>query len=135
MTAKPNQLPKMSRAIGVAQAAVVLLLMFCVPTILAEIEEAETADSVAGLDLFDEDVEETRKGWPQLHVSAGIMYLDADGRFSARLPDGNDLPIIDFDRIGLDESDSSYWLSLYSSRATPRTTPSKTLSVITRQCD
>ncbi len=120
VNAKPNQLLKMSRVNGAAQAAVVLLLMFYVPAILAENEEAETTDSVAGLDLFDEDVEETRKGWPQLHVSAGIMYLDADGRFSARLPDGNDLPIIDFDRVGLDESDSSYWLSLNWRSATSR---------------
>lgn len=69
-------------------------------------------DSVPGLDLFDEDTEETRKGWSQLYVSAGIMYLDADGSFSARLPDGNKVPIINFDRAGLEESDISYWLSV-----------------------
>ena len=47
-----------------------MLLMLCASTALAENEEAETTDSVPGLDLFDEDVEETRNGWPQLYVSA-----------------------------------------------------------------
>ncbi len=109
---KSIQFLKMLQTIAAVQAASVLILMFCTSTVIAENEQAETADSVSGLDLFDEDVEETRKGWSQLHVAAGIMYLDADGSFSARLPDGNDVPIFDFDRAGLEESDTSYWLSL-----------------------
>jgi hypothetical protein len=89
-----------------------MLMMLFASSAHAENEEAETMDSVPGLDLFDEDTEETRKGWSQLYVSAGIMYLDADGSFSARLPDGNKVPIINFDRAGLEESDISYWLSV-----------------------
>jgi hypothetical protein len=89
-----------------------MLMMLFASSAHAENEEAETMDSVPGLDLFDEDTEETRKGWSQLYVSAGIMYLDADGSFSARLPDGNKVPIINFDRAGLEESDTSYWLSV-----------------------
>ena len=112
MKAKSNQFLKMFRGITVAQAISVTLLMLFASSVLAENEEAETTDSVSGLDLFDEDVEETRTGWPQLHVSAGIMYLDADGTYAVRLPEGDNVTIIDFDRVGLDESDSSYWLSI-----------------------
>jgi len=110
--AKLNQFLKILQAIAAAQVASIMLIILFASTVHADNEEAETKDSVPGLDLFDEDAEETRKGWSQLHVAAGIMYLDADGRLSARLPDGNDVPIIDFDRAGLDESDTSYWLSV-----------------------
>jgi len=91
--------------------SVLILMLFSWP-VLAQNDEDESTDPVAGLDLFDEDVESTRKGWPQLYVSAGIMYLDADGIFSARLPNGNTVTIIDFDRAGLKETDYSYWLSV-----------------------
>jgi hypothetical protein len=111
VTAKLNQFLKIIRVIAAVQAVSVMLIILFASSAHAENEEAETPDSVPGLDLFDEDAEETRKGWSQLHVSAGIMYLDADGSFSARLPDGNDVPIINFDRAGLEESDTSYWLS------------------------
>jgi len=40
------------------------------------------------------------------------MYLDADGIYSTNFPNGNNVTIIDFDRAGLEESDSSYWLSV-----------------------
>ena len=79
---------------------------------LAQTVDEEGTDPVPGLDLFDKDVERTRKGWSQLHISAGFMYMDADGSFSARLPDGNSVTIFDFDRAGLQETDSSYWLSV-----------------------
>jgi len=88
-----------------------LIGLFTLP-VMAQNDGDESADPVPGLELFDEDVEFTRKGWPQLHVSAGFMHLDADGSFSARLPDGNTVTIIDFDRAGLKETDSSYWLSV-----------------------
>jgi len=88
-----------------------LLLVLSVPGLAQTVDE-EGTDPVPGLDLFDEDVESTRKGWSQLHMSAGFMYLDADGSFSARLPDGNTVTIFDFDRAGLEETDSSYWLSV-----------------------
>jgi len=107
-----SQFLKVLRAIAAAQAVSIMLIILFASTVHAENEEAETTDSVSGLDLFDEDVEETRKGWSQLHVSAGIMYLDADGTYAVRLPEGDNVTIIDFDRVGLDESDASYWLSV-----------------------
>ena len=107
-----SQFLKVLRAIAAAQAVSIMLIILFASTVHAENEEAETTDSVSGLDLFDEDVEETRKGWPQLHVSAGIMYMDADGTYAVRLPEGDNVTILDFDRVGLDESDSSYWLSV-----------------------
>ena len=78
----------------------------------AQADEADGTDDVSTLDLFDEDAELTKKGWQQFYVAAGFMYLDGDGEFSARLPNGNEVTIIDFDRAGLKETDSSYWLTL-----------------------
>jgi len=77
----------------------------------APAEERDGTDEVSNLDLFDDDAELTEKGWSQFYAAAGFMYLDADGSFSARQPDGNQITIIDFDRAGLKETDSSYWLS------------------------
>jgi hypothetical protein len=88
-----------------------LLVLFTLSA-LAQDDESESTEKVPGLVLFDEDVERTRKGWPQLHASAGFMYLDADGLYAVRPPGGENVTIIDFDRAGLKESDSSYWLSV-----------------------
>ncbi len=76
------------------------------------VEKGDGSVEVSTLDLFDEDAELTEKGWTQFYVAAGAMYLDGDGKFSARLPDGREVPIIDFDRAGLKDTDSSYWLTL-----------------------
>jgi hypothetical protein len=95
-----------------------LLTLFCLdllaqsPDSPAPADDAGSVDEVTTLDLFDEDTELTKTGWAQFYVSAGLMYLDGDGRYSARLPDGSEIPIINFDRAGLKESDSSYWLSI-----------------------
>lgn len=78
----------------------------------AQIDEGDSTDAVSDLDIFDEDTELTKKGWSQFNVSAGFIHLDGDGKFSARLPDGREVNIIDFDRAGLKETDSSYWLTL-----------------------
>jgi len=75
-------------------------------------DDGDSTDDVSTLDLFDDDTELTKSGWAQFYVAAGFMYLDGDGKFSARLPDGKEVTIIDFDRAGLKETDSSYWLSL-----------------------
>lgn len=75
-------------------------------------DEGESKEDVSTLDLFDEDTELTRSGWPQFYIAAGFMYLDGDGRFTVRLPEVGEIPILDFDRAGLKESDSSYWLSI-----------------------
>ena len=111
MKSQNAQYVKRFRAFTVVHVEFVLMLMLFALPVLAQNAESESTAPVPGLDLFDEDVERTRKGWSQLHVSAGFMYLDADGIFSARLPNGNNVTIIDFDRAGLKETDSSYWLS------------------------
>jgi hypothetical protein len=95
-----------------ARMVLAVTLVLLVFTLHAQDEEAEDSEPDQSLDLFDGDVEETGLGWAQFTASAGLMYLDADGSFTARLPDGRVVTIIDFDRAGLDETDSSYWLSL-----------------------
>ena len=87
----------------------VMLMLLALP-LMAQNDDAESTDEV--LDLFDEDEERTKKGWIQFYASLGIMSLDADGKLSARPPNGNNTTIIDFDRAGLKETDNSYWLSL-----------------------
>jgi len=111
MEIKNERMLKIFRGLTVSRLAAVFLLLQVATPILALNDEEERTDTVPGLELFDEDVESTRLGWPQFHVSAGLMYLDADGVYSARLPNGNKVTIIDFDRAGLKETDSSYWLS------------------------
>jgi len=78
----------------------------------AGLEEGDGTDELSNLDLFDEDTELTEKGWAQLYVAAGVMYLDGDGKYAARLPNGREVTIIDFDRAGLKDTDSSYWLAI-----------------------
>lgn len=65
-----------------------------------------------GLNLFDSDVERTREGWSRFNLAVGLAYLDADGILAARLPGEQQVTIIDFDRVGLKETDSSHWLSM-----------------------
>jgi hypothetical protein len=92
-----------------------LALLFALNTLAMPVQAQdndESTDEVSGLDLFDDDTERTRKGWAQLYVSAGITYMDADGSFSARLPGGKPVTIIDFERLGLREEDTSLWFTL-----------------------
>ncbi|NCF62589.1 MAG: hypothetical protein GWP58_07030, partial [Gammaproteobacteria bacterium] len=81
-----------------ARMVLAVTLVLLVFTLHAQDEEAEDSEPDQGLDLFDGDVEETGLGWAQFTASAGLMYLDADGSFTARLPDGRVVTIIDFDR-------------------------------------
>jgi hypothetical protein len=89
-----------------------MLMLFAWPALAQDDKDDGTSDPVPGLELFDDDVERTREGWPQLHASVGFMTLDADGIFSVRLPDGNSVTIFNFDRVGLKETDSSYWFAV-----------------------
>ena len=82
------------------------------PSATSQVNEDVDSTDESELDLFDKDTERTKQGWAQFYAAAGFMYLDGAGEFSVRLPDGNDVTIIDFDRAGLNDSDSSYWLSL-----------------------
>lgn len=90
---------------------VLTLLLFAFP-VTAQDSDAAGEEEVPNLDLFDDDAERTKEGWIQFYASLGVTYLDADGRMGIQLPDGDYVPIIDFDRAGLDETDSSYWLTL-----------------------
>lgn len=92
-------------------AIALFLLLFALP-VTAQQNDSTNEEDAPPLDLFDEDTERTQDGWSQFYVAAGITYLDADGRLGAQLPSGENITIIDFDRVGLKETDSSYWLSL-----------------------
>lgn len=91
-------------------ALTTVLLAFCLPA-TAQDEENDTQDDT-GLDLFDDDVERTRKGWSRFNIALGLAYLDADGVLAAQAPGRPPVTIIDFDRVGLKETDSSHWLSM-----------------------
>lgn len=108
----PAHFLKIVRAPATVPALLAVVLILFTSSLRANDNESETTQSAPGLELFNEDVEQTRKGWPQLSVAAGFMYLDADGSFSVRPAGGDEVTIIDFDRAGLKESDSSYWLSV-----------------------
>jgi hypothetical protein len=63
------------------------------------------------VDLFDDDVERNPRGWSRLQFSGGVTRMDADGVFSLGFPDRPPVTVINFDRVGLKETDSSHWLS------------------------
>lgn len=87
-----------------------LLFMAPAPSFASDLEDTETHDD--SLDLFDNDAEYKESGWPVLSIAVGAAYLGADGVLGARPPNAPPVTIIDFDRIGLDESDSSHWFTL-----------------------
>lgn len=99
-------------ALALFAVSMLTLMLFARPILAQNAEDEGTADPAPNLELFDDDVEHTREGWPQLYVSAGFTTLDADGIFSVRGPRGNNVTVLDFDRAGLKESDSSYWLTI-----------------------
>ena len=104
------------------ELSALIALMFLVPAGLqaqvsgpsdpAPDDEGEGTEEVSTLDLFDSDSELTKKGWLQFYAAVGFMYLDGSGSFVARLPSGKEVTIIDFDRVGLKDTDSSYWVTL-----------------------
>ena len=91
-----------------------LALLVVLSTLLPVTGRADPADTEGGdsLDVFDSDVEHTRQGWSELYVALGGALFDADGSFSVVPPNRDPITIIDFDRVGLRETDSSYWLSV-----------------------
>ena len=72
------------------------------------VDSDKSAEEAEALDLFDEGSANTEDGWAQLYLAVGVMSLDADGRFAARLPNGREFTIIDFERVGLDKHDTSH---------------------------
>lgn len=104
----------MSRNIYMQVASIMVaiaMLMLTIPGMAQDDNPANTDDNTE-LDLFDADDERTEDGWSRLYISAGGTRLDADGRFSVVLPNGANYNIINFDRAGLDETDTSYWLAM-----------------------
>jgi hypothetical protein len=88
---------------------VALAFLLAIPA-MAQDDNEDNNDTDA-LDLFDEAEERTKLGWVKFYASVGGAYLDADGTITAT-PDSNDpVTIIDFDRAGLKETDSTYWLA------------------------
>ena len=50
--------------------------------------------------------------WPTWYVSVGGTWLGADGLYSLDIPDIGEIPILDFDTIGLDDTDTSQYFSI-----------------------
>ena len=93
--------------------AMVSILLFCTSSLLAQDSQVDgDGGDETSLDLFDNDVERTKLGWPQFNISIGITYIDADGVFAVDLPGYDPVTIINFDRAGLEETDASHWLSM-----------------------
>jgi hypothetical protein len=92
-----------------------LLFLLFVSQALAQ-PESEPAVTEAGdtesLDLFDGDVEDTSLGWSRLALSLGYMFLNADGQYRIGLPNGREVTVLDLDRLGVDDDDTSHWLAL-----------------------
>lgn len=87
-----------------------IALLLAMPCLGQESKESDPAPE--SVDLFDDDVELDEGGWPTLYFGIGATYLDADGKFAANVPNQEPVTIIDFDRVGLDETDTSYWFSM-----------------------
>ena len=92
-----------------------LLFLFFANTALAQADSEAGADKTEdeeSLDIFDGDVENTQLGWSQLSVSLGYMPLSGDGTWEMELPGGQQVTMLDLDRLGLDDDDTSYWLTV-----------------------
>lgn len=89
-----------------------LLALLLAGTAVAQDTGATGAPGDDEFDLFDDDVESTKEGWPRFHALLGFARVDGDGHYDIRETDGDRVSIIDFDRAGLQDKDSSYWLTL-----------------------
>ncbi len=75
--------------------------------------ETEEEDDGDALELLDGDAEKNHQGWPRFAVGIGYMWLEADGTYSIReRTSGDEVTIIDFDRLGVDDEDGSPTLNL-----------------------
>jgi hypothetical protein len=88
------------------------MLALTISPVLAQDNDPASAEDDTDVDLFDEDTERTKQGWSRFYLAVGATYLDADGSFYVNLPSGESETIFNFDRAGLDETDSSYWVSI-----------------------
>jgi hypothetical protein len=88
---------------------VIVSVLWALP-VTAQDDASDSRDT--GPELLDKDRQGANQNGGLFSISAGATLLDADGRFHAKLSGGQDVTIIDFDRAGLKETDSSYWLTL-----------------------
>ena len=85
-----------------------LILLYPCISIAQDENEAEEGEA---LELFDDDAEETSLGWSRMSASVGYMWLDADGTFNVELANGKKVLILDLDRLGVDDDDTSMWFT------------------------
>lgn len=78
----------------------------------AALADVDAASGESEVDLFDDDVERNPGGWSRFQFSVGMTRMDADGVYNLGLPDRPPLTLINFDRVGLKETDSSHWISV-----------------------
>jgi hypothetical protein len=79
---------------------------------LAQAQDQEDDSQDDRLALFDDDVELAQGGWPRFKLTVGAVRLDGDGTYRLRGPNGNKVTLVDFERVGIRDSDSSHFLSL-----------------------
>lgn len=91
------------------------LLRLCLAMAMVAALPVSAADDTLGegepIDLFDEDAETAVGGWPRLWFAVGYTYLDGDGTYKLRSPGGESITLVDFERAGIKDTDSSLWLS------------------------
>jgi len=75
-------------------AVATIVLLFATAAWPQDSDPDDSPTDAPQLELFDSDVELTRKGWSQFHLAAGFMRLSADGIYSLRFPDGRQLTIL-----------------------------------------
>jgi len=94
-----------------------LLLILSTHTAIAQPDTASEPETEDENWLLDEDADTNQQGWPRFALSLGYMSMDGDGQYALQFPSGDSYPIINLDRLGLDDKDSSHWLTLtYRSR-------------------
>jgi hypothetical protein len=94
-----------------------LTLSLALSAVSAMAQDATTPDKIddsegEALEFFDGDADDNNEGWPRFAVAVGYMWLEADGTYNVRGPNGNEVTIIDFDLLGVDDEDGSPWISL-----------------------
>jgi hypothetical protein len=101
----------MKMGTGFCRTLACLGLALAAPVALAQPPQEDETQGEP-LDLFDGDMDETDTGWSQFTVSLGYMWLEADGRYDIQGSNGNQVTLIDLDRLGVDDEDGSLWASL-----------------------
>lgn len=64
------------------------------------------------LEIFDQDADDNDEGWPRLALGLGYMWAKASGSYRIRGAGGNEVTLINFDQLGIDDRDASAWMNL-----------------------